>query len=326
DGWSGVFFRYRRDTMRLDFSAAPAIPPPPSPTDGSATPPNIRPSGAFKVFYQERDGIDSTTVATFRVSADSVFGTFIDPSGDHGLMAGIQSGSMVELHRFTAWQANLIEMEFREGTWQGRYYARDLSPRTFFLKPLPSLPQTPLDRRQTRMKDSRKPFMFEGITADGDTIRSTDERFRGRVVLVDIMGTWCHNCLDAAPLLQQLYEDFQKQGLEIIGLSFEITNDPAVGRLNLDIYRRRHGITFPLLYAGSLAPENVNTRLRSHLDDFFAYPTTLFIGRSGRVEKIHWGFKGPGTGEEYQQEIDAFYNGVRSMLRDSRPRNSTSLP
>ncbi len=311
--WTGSFFRYRKDTLLLDFSARPGEPPvqrqsEPSPSTA------IRLTGSFRVYYHEPDGIDSTSSAKFWTRGDSVFGTFIDPSGDHGLMAGIQRGDSAWLGRFIGWQANLIELYFEEGTWKGKYYARQFPPDVFTLVPQPGAEKEQLDKRRTRLKDARKAFRFAGLTIEGDTVRNTDSAFRGKALIVDIMGTWCHNCLDEAPLLQRLYEEFRDDGLEIVGLSFEVTEDPTLGRNNLAIYRKRHGLTFPLLYAGSLEQHHVDQALHSQLEDFFAYPTTIFIDRRSRVKDIHWGFKGPGTGDDYQREVERFYGLVKEIL------------
>jgi len=311
--WTGSFFRFRKDTVLLPFAVRPGEPPVRQPRESSPST-AIRLTGSFRVYYHDSDGIDSTSSAKFRTRGDSVFGTFIDPSGDHGLMAGIQRGDSAWLGRFIGWQANLIELYFEEGSWKGKYYARQFPPDLFTLVPQPGAEKEQLDKRRTRLKNPGKPFRFEGLTIDGDTVLNSDTRFRGKAVIVDIMGTWCHNCLDEAPLLQRLYEEFNDDGLEIVGLSFEVTEDPALGRHNLAIYRKRHGLTFPLLYAGSLAQKNVDQSLHSQLEDFFAYPTTLFIDRKGQVRDIHWGFKGPGTGEDYQREVERFYQFVKEIL------------
>ncbi|MBI2619538.1 MAG: TlpA family protein disulfide reductase [Ignavibacteriales bacterium] len=312
--WIGQFFRYRHDTVALDFSAAPesglpSLAPGPQPHSG------VQLVGSFQVYYARRGGIDSSLTAKFWTRGDSVFGTFIDPSGDHGLMAGVQTGTQARLGRFIGWQANLVEMEYKDGGWKGKYYARQYPPDPFTLVSRPSRPAESSGALRTRLRNPVKAFWFEGITVGGDTVRSTDARFRRKALVVDIMGTWCHNCLDEAPVLRQLYSEFKDQGLEIVGLSFEITNDPVVGRMNLGIYKKRHAIDFPLLYAGSLDAENVDVKLRSQLDDFFAYPTSIFVDRRGKIREIHWGFKGPGTGEEYQREIERFYSYIREILK-----------
>lgn len=311
--WSGEFLRYRADTVRLPFVAFPEDLSRPAAT--GASPPAIRLAGTFRVYYHEPDGIDSSTVAKFWTKGDSVFGTFIDPTGDHGLMAGVQRGDSAWVGRYIGWQANLLELSYEEGSWKGRYYSRQFPPDAFTLVPRPSAVREPVDPRRTRMKNPRAPFVFTGITIEGDTMRHTDAALRGKPLIIDIMGTWCHNCLDAAPVLQKISEEFAPKGLRVIGLSFEVTADPVVGRKNLAIYRQRHGITFPLLYAGSLDQEVVDAALNAQLEDFFAYPSTLFIGRDGRVRTIHWGFKGPGAGEEYQHEVEAFYRHAREIVQ-----------
>jgi thiol-disulfide isomerase/thioredoxin len=315
--WNGKFLRFRTDTVSLEFHISPE-----ATTTTAESPPavnqGIRLVGTYRVFYTTPGVVDTTTMAKFWMRGDSVFGTFIDPSGDHGLMAGVQNGSKAWVGRFNGWQANLIEVEQAGGTWTGRYYARQLPPAPFRLEPRPSIPEGPLDKMRTRMKNSASPFRFEGITADGDTLASGDQRFKGKVLLIDIMGTWCHNCLDETPLLQQLYTEFHDQGLEVVGLSFEVSSNPEVGRKNLQLYRSRQGLTYPLLFAGSLDEQNVKSRLTSQLDDFFAYPTAIFVDRTGHVKKIHWGFKGPGTGEPYQHEVQIFYETVKKLLSEHR--------
>lgn len=140
----------------------------------------------------------------------------------------------------------------------------------------------------TAMKNNKSVFAFSGITPDGIHLDGTDHRFNHKALIIDIMGTWCHNCMDAAPLLQQLSVEFKKDGLEVIGLAFEISDQPDVARKNLALFRQRYNITYPLLFCGSTKDATVDSKLRSQLDNFYAYPTTLFIDKKGTVRKIMW--------------------------------------
>jgi thiol-disulfide isomerase/thioredoxin len=310
---TGTYERYRSDTTGIAFTAAPDGPQEKTPP-GAAT--GIRLSGKFRVFAPDRNGVDSSSSATFWIKGDSVFGTIIDPSGDYGLMAGTQHGTTVVLNRFTGWQVNQLELHSRGTEWEALYYVRTLDPIPLVLKPLADDAPLTLAHRATTMKDPKAPFTFWGITPQGDTLRNTDARFTGKVLLVDIMGTWCHNCLDAAPVLEELYERYGDRGLEVVGLAFEISDDPMLARKNLSLYQKRHGISFPLLFCGSLDAANVQQRIRSQLEGFGAYPTTLFVGRDGRVRSIHMGFTGPGTGELYQSQITAYFREVERLIAD----------
>ena len=157
--------------------------------------------------------------------------------------------------------------------------------------------------------------MFSGITSTGKVISSEDKSFKNKALLIDIMGTWCHNCMDAAPLLQQIYSDFGKDGLEVIGLAFEISVNPVLANKNLDLFQVRYHITYPILFCGSTNDANVDQKLRSQLNNFYAYPTTIFVNKKGVVERIHVGFYGPGTGEEYQRQIQQYYETVRQLMK-----------
>jgi hypothetical protein len=71
------------------------------------------------------------------------------------------------------------------------------------------------------------------------------------------------------------------------------------------------------MFCGSLDNANVEARVRAQLNNFFAYPTTLFVDRNGTVRLIHEGFKGPGTGEEFQNEVNLYYETVQKLLKSS---------
>jgi len=309
---TGQFLRFRQDTTAMAFQASPMEA---GPTAAVATPSAEVPLvGKFVVYFRSKDVIDSSMTATFWVRGDSVFGTFIAPDGDLGLMAGKQSGNELQLSRFTGWQANMLDLRRDEGHWRGIYFARNNTPILFSLEPIvPPQRAAPASDR-TVMKNPNRPFRFSGLTITGDTVRSTDPAFKGKVLLIDIMGTWCHNCMDAAPLLEQLYREFGDRGLEVIGLSFELSNDFTTARKNLLLYQERYGITYPILFCGTTEGANVQARLRSQLNNFFAYPTSIFVDRRGIVQTVHEGFKGIGTGEEYQQQVQEYYDTVKKML------------
>jgi thiol-disulfide isomerase/thioredoxin len=305
--WSGNYIRHRSDgTKSLQFSASPQI--------GASREPSpivAPPTGNYQVSFQGEDKPDDSTVAKLWSEGGTLYGTFIAPDGDYGLL----TGSGLQLNRFTGWQAIAITLEPKGGAWGGKYSAASLDkPRRFVLKPrADSDVEAPADKR-TAMKDPNSGFSFSGVSLTGETVRNTDDRFRNKALIIDIMGTWCHNCLDEAPVLQQLQEQYRKDGLEIVGLSFEISDDPALARKNLQLYKNRFGLTTTLLFCGSLDDANIEKQIHSQLDNFFAYPTTIFIDSKHRVHSIHSGFKGPGTGGEFPKQIEEFQQLTKQLM------------
>ncbi len=309
--WQGNYIRYRTTTMSIPFTAtAETEATSPAPSSSKAPIPLV---GKFKAFIGEGAALDSAALGTFWMKNDSIFGTLIEPDGDYGLNAGTQTGTAVTLSRFTGWQAQVLELTQDGNRWRGTISYRNDPPTPIILEPRPTLPATLAGSRTTTLKKNAKSFSFSGVTISGDTLSRTSAQFRGKALIVDIMGTWCHNCMDEAPLLQQVYSEFRDKGLEVVGLAFEINDDPVQARKNLTLYQQRYGITFPLLFCGSTDEKYVGPQLRSQLDQFYAYPTALFIDRTGRVRGIHIGFRGPGTGEEFQAEVNRIYSDARQI-------------
>jgi thiol-disulfide isomerase/thioredoxin len=307
----GTYIRHRPEGITsLSFSATPA-----ARTERQDTLVKTIPAGKYQVYFNDESRDKSATVATLWTDRASLYGTFIAPEGDYGLLAGDASGSTFQMNRFTGWQAIAITLEQRGDRWSGSFYFQNDKPRAFTLEPRSDLDLAAPANMQTSMKDPQAVFAFEGVSISGETVRSSDDRFKGRPVIVDIMGTWCHNCQDEAPLLQQVQSQYEKDGLQIVGISFEVAGNAELGRRNLKLYQERLGLTYSLLFCGSIDDANVKQRLHSQLNNFFAYPTTLFIGRDGKVKTIHSGFKGPGTGQEFQSQIQEFHKLAEALVR-----------
>jgi thiol-disulfide isomerase/thioredoxin len=169
----------------------------------------------------------------------------------------------------------------------------------------------------TRVKDPQEPFRFSGLDANGKTVDQDSPEFKGKAVIVDIFGTWCPNCHDEAPVLESLYRRYHAQGLEIVALAYEYTDDAARNQRLMAIYRAKYGLTFPMLLTGTTADGQIAKTL-PQLVDFGAYPTTIFLDRTGRVHAIHAGFSGPSTGQRYTQVQQNFDSLTREVLKPAK--------
>jgi thiol-disulfide isomerase/thioredoxin len=144
----------------------------------------------------------------------------------------------------------------------------------------------------TKLKNPNEPLHFSFPDLQGRIISDRDTRFHGKVVLVNITGSWCPNCHDEAPFLEALYEKYHEQGLEIVALDFEPPeqlND--LSRLRAFIQRYR--IEYTYLIAGE--PSQLNEKI-PQAENLNAWPTTFFIGRDGLVHDVHTGFTSRASG------------------------------
>jgi peroxiredoxin len=154
-------------------------------------------------------------------------------------------------------------------------------------------------------------FSFPDLS--GKNVTLEDEKYKGKVVVVTIMGSWCPNCVDEAAFLSPWYNKNKDRGIEIIGLSFERKDDLDFAKKRLDPFIRRFDIRYDILFAG-LADKKLAGEKLPALNAVLSYPTTILIDRQGKVRKIHTGFTGPATGEHYEQFIREFNTDIDKLL------------
>ena len=132
-------------------------------------------------------------------------------------------------------------------------------------------------------------------------------------MLVEIFGSWCPNCNDAAPLLGELHREYSGRGLEIVGLAFEMSGDPDRDRTFLRRYAERYGVEYPLLLAGTSVKSEASEQVPD-LSGIKSFPTLIFIGRDGMVEHIFTGFAGPGTGTRFEALREGYIRRIEALL------------
>ena len=167
--------------------------------------------------------------------------------------------------------------------------------------------------KHTTVRDAAAIFQFRYPDLNGHIVANTDSRFKGKVVLVDISGSWCPNCHDETPFLMDLYRKYRSRGLEIVALSFEEgeqLKDPA----NLRAFIKKYGVEYSVLLAGD--PAEAKDKLAQAVN-FDAFPTTFFIGRDGRVRGVHSGFPSSASGDLFRQAKAEFAAQVERLLHEN---------
>jgi len=231
-----------------------------------------------------------------RQSGQEVSGSILRIDGDTGTLAGRWRGNTLVLSHFAGERPVLFEASLQpDGTLDVTYNRLNkyLAARIAEAR-AKGIPEPPDSARFTSVRNPREPFQFQFPDLDGKTVSNTDEQFQGKVVLVTIGGTWCPNCRDEAPFLVDLYRKYHPRGLEIVSLSFEAAGDPPEDKPRIASFIKEFAIPYPVLLAGAI--DEVPDKL-PQLVGFGAYPTTIFLGRDGRVRTIHAGFASSATGE-----------------------------
>ena len=269
---------------------------------------------------------DTRTWTVFlRQSGAEVSGSILRVDGDTGTLVGRWNGTKLTLSHFAGERPNLFEATPNpDGTLKVTLNgnAHYLVVRSSEAR-AKGIPEPPDPSRYTTVKDPTSAFQFAFPDLTGKMVSSADPAFRGKVVILSIGGSWCPNCHDEAPFLGELYRDYHARGLEIAGLMFENDPDPVVARPRVQSFIKRHNIKYPMLLAGTT--QNIAEKM-PQIVNFGAYPTTIYLGRDGKVRGVHAGFASPATGEEHTRLKTELRELVERLLAEPVPAATAAQP
>jgi peroxiredoxin len=272
----------------------------------------VAPDGTWDVFFLGNDTVRN--VGIFTSENRVLTGSVLTRSGDYRYLEGVRTENGALLSAFSGKSPYLIELNFRgRDTFEGVFYTeRSRTPLLGVRNDRAALEDA---FSLTWMKEGAERLHFRLPDTEGRPVSLDDARYRGKVVIVTVLGTWCHNCLDEAAFLAPWYAENRDRDVEIIGLAFERKGEfdqaiPAVKRL-----QKQFGIEYALLFAGRLGAESI-ARVLPEVANFSSYPTTFFIDRQGRVRRIHTGYSGPATGQFYENFRKEFNATVDLLLAE----------
>ena len=247
----------------------------------------------------------------FNQQGNKVTGTFRTTTGDYRFLEGIVDGDELKLSTFDGAHAFLFTAKVLDSTMNGFFYSGNHWKEPFTAK-LNNEYELPSEEELTYLKEGSDKFNFSFPDESGQLISLTDKRFQNKVVLVQIMGTWCPNCLDESKYYVNYLKNNQNTDIKIIALAFEYAKTKEKAFKSIKRLKERIGIKYPILLAqfGSESKKLANEKLPM-LNHVLSYPTTIYIDKKGKVRKIHTGFNGPATGSKYlefKNEFESFTN------------------
>jgi len=274
-------------------------------------------SGRWKAVFRTPDGKDTTLrVGEFEQQGQRVTGTFLDAGGDLRYLEGVVVGDSLKLSCFDGGHAYLFTARI-EGDSQlsGGFFFSGATNYETWTAAKDAGAKLPDGFTITKWKKDAGPLHFTFRDIDGHTVSLGDKRFAGKVVLVQIMGSWCPNCMDETRFLSGFYNEYHSKGVEIVGLAYERSTDFVRSQTSLRSFQERFQVKYPMLITGvSVGDPKRTEKTLPQLERIMNFPTTLFVNRKGEIEKIHTGFSGPGTGVHYEEQKKEFYKTVDGLL------------
>jgi thiol-disulfide isomerase/thioredoxin len=272
-------------------------------------------SGTYRVtFIHEEDTTPS--VGIFRQVRDSITGTFLTPTGDYRYLQGNVVDGRMQVSTFDGNHAYLFyATKNADGQLSGEFFSGK-TWREAWTGIKDDSASIPDPESLTFLKPGFEKIEFSFPDVNGDTVTLADEKYKNKVVILQLFGTWCPNCMDETRFLAPWYDQNKDRGIEIIGLAYERKPDFAYASARVKKMIDKMGVTYDFVVAGVDDKTKASETLPM-LNSIAAFPTTIFIGKDGKVKKIHTGFAGPGTGIYYEQGIQRFNEIVNELLSEN---------
>jgi len=284
----------------------------------ASKPPVANISGRWSTDFVENNHV-SNIVAEFVQKGSYLTGTFLDPTGDYRFLQGVVSGDSLKLSTFDGAHSYLFiaKIDNANKISGGKFYsgARSIedwsATRNENAKPEDEFSMTKLKPGAGKLN-----FSFPDSN-DSSEVSINDKRFKNKVVVVQILGSWCPNCMDETKFLSDYYNKNHRKGLEIIGLAYERTTDFKTSQKDLLPFKKRFHVQYPILITGVTVSDSLNAeKTLPQLESINAFPTTIFVDRKGNIRKIQAGFSGPATGEHYTEFKKEFNEIVNELLSE----------
>jgi len=275
---------------------------------------NVDFTGKYEVeFFNEKDTVKA--IALFKQEGSYADGSFLTSSGDYRYLEGNVVDDTLHLsafdgnHLFIFKAAKTNDSTIVGVQWLGK------SRNRMWTGKLNENAKLPDPESLTYLKEGYTKIEINFPDVNGNKISLTDDLYRGKVVILQLFGTWCSNCMDETKFLSSWYNANKHRGVEILGLAYEQKDDFTYASDRVKKMKEKWNVPYNFVIAGVKDNDKAAETLPA-LNRVVAFPTTIFIGKDGNVKYIHTGFEGPGTGIYHQRFIERFNVIVNELLTE----------
>jgi thiol-disulfide isomerase/thioredoxin len=279
--------------------------------------PDVDFSGKYAVNFIHEETDTTVSVGIFQQNGQEVNGTFLTPTGDYRYLQGNVMDNKLMLSAFDGNHAFLFIATKSGDTLKGDYYSGKTWHEAWVgVKDENAQPPDPETLTYLKAGFEKLDFSFPDL--NGNMVSNADGQFKNKVVILQIFGTWCPNCMDETKFLTRWYSENKDRGVEILGLAYERKDDFKYASDRVKTMKKKLGVDYDFVIAGTSNKEAASKTLPA-LNRVLAFPTTIFVGKDGKVKFIHTGFEGPGTGVYFDRFKERFNEMVNNCLNEPHP-------
>jgi thiol-disulfide isomerase/thioredoxin len=273
--------------------------------------------GKWETTFTDAKGNQYSGIGLFKKEGEGLNGTFLTKTADYRYLDGYTVKDTMYLYTF---DGNHI-YKFRavkknDSLLSGEFWSGKTSYKTFVSKKNDSA-KLPDPNSLTYLKEGFDKIEFSFPDLEGKMTSLEDEKYKGKILILQIMGTWCPNCMDETRFLTEWYNRHREDNVEIIGLAYELKPDFNYARDRVLTMKEKLNVPYDFLIAGTSTTKSASESLPM-LNKVMSFPTSIIIDAEGKVRRIHTGFSGPATGVYYEEFVDDFNQFMNELINESK--------
>ena len=207
-------------------------------------------SGKWEVYFEPGTTGQYPAVGLFEKSGkrSEISGTFLTETGDYRYLAGNASKDSLFLSCFDGSHAFMFKAALIHDSLHGQFFSGNHWQSEWLASRNEAFELTaPEDL--TTVTD--KPLAFELKDLNGKSYVYPNKDLQGKVVIIQIMGSWCPNCLDETHYFKELYNKYHDKGLEIIAVGYETGDSFEQHASNISRLKEKLALEFTFLVGGT---------------------------------------------------------------------------
>lgn len=269
-------------------------------------------SGKWAVTF----GVDTEepypAIGEFTQTGKKITGTFMTETGDFRFLEGEVVNDKMYLSCFDGSHAFLFEGKKAEDGKISGLFRSGKHYKTLWTAYKDENARLSNPDQLTFLKEGydRIEFAFEDL--DGNVVTADDDRFKNKIKVFQIMGTWCPNCRDETLFLNKYLLEHPSDEIAVVGLAFERQKSKEKAFEVLKKFKEKLSVQYDVLL-GSIDKNDAEKKLPM-LNHIMSFPTMIIVDKNDAVVKIHTGFSGPAT-SEYETFVQDFTNTIDSLLQ-----------
>ena len=208
--------------------------------------PNFNLTGRWEVDFSKNNPNDHyKAIGQFKQEGQYLSGTFMTETGDYRFLEGNVYNDSAYLSCYDGAHLFLFKAQYKNDSLYGNFWSGTHWEEPWLAGRNENFKLTNPDSL-TFLKEGFESLAFTFLNLEGDSVSLTDEKYKNKVVLVNIMGPWCPNCKDETAYLTQLYNRNKEQGLEIIALSFDKSEDYETAKNTALKIKKHFGVDYDI--------------------------------------------------------------------------------